>query len=67
MKQKKRNRRHALFPPFHGFKRSCSRFPTAIAAAKPTSQDTSQTVTEPAPSPEAPVEPVEEPDVVEEK
>ena len=40
--------------------------PTAIAAAKPTSQDTSQAVTEPAPSPEAPVEPVEEPDVVEE-
>ena len=65
MKQKKRNRRHALFPLFMVLTLLLT-LPTAIAAAKPTSQDTSQTVTEPAPSPEAPVEPVEEQDVVEE-
>lgn len=65
MKQKKRNRRHALFPLFMVLTLLLT-LPTAIAAAKPTSQDTSQTVTEPAPSPEAPVEPVEKPDVVEE-
>ena len=65
MKQKKRNRRHALFPLFMVLTLLLT-LPTAIAAAKPTSQDTSQTVTEPAPSPEAPVEPVEEPDVMEE-
>lgn len=65
MKQKKRNRRHALFPLFMVLTLLLT-LPTAIAAAKPTSQDTSQTVTEPAPSPEAPVEPVEELDVVEE-
>ena len=62
MKQKKRNRRHALFPLFMVLTLLLT-LPTAIAAATPTSQDTSQTVTEPAPSPEAPVEPVEEPDV----
>ena len=65
MKQKKRNRRHALFPLFMVLTLLLT-LPTAIAAAKPTSQDTSQTVTEPAPSPEVPVESVEEPDVVEE-
>lgn len=65
MKQKKRNRRHALFPLFMVLTLLLT-LPTAIAAAKPTSQDTSQTVTEPAPSPEAPMEPVEEPDVAEE-
>lgn len=65
MKQKKRNRRHALFPLLMVLTLLLT-LPTAIAAAKPTSQDTSQAVTEPAPSPEAPVEPVEEPDVAEE-
>ena len=57
MKQKKRNRRHALFPLLMVFTLLLA-LPTAIAAAKPASQDISQA--EEAPAPVVPMEPVEE-------